>query len=79
MLLSSYSPTSLNVARGTTVDFVNSSAIAHTVNFDGTRPPGVSDVPLNNGGNFPRQFNDVGTFNFHCTEHVGMNGLVRVQ
>ena len=79
MITSSYSPSSLTVAKGTTVDFVNNSSINHKVNFDGTRPPGVDNVPLNSSGTFPRTFNDVGTFAFHCTEHAGMTGQVKVQ
>ena len=78
MLSASYTPTTLTVNAGTTVNFVNNSQISHTVNFDGTRPPGVTDIPLNDSGTFPRVFNDVGTFNFHCTQHVGMTGKIVV-
>lgn len=79
MLIASYSPTTLTVNAGTSVDFTNDSGIAHTVNFDGTRPTGVTDVPLNSGGTFPRKFNETGTFNFHCTQHAGMTGKIIVQ
>jgi plastocyanin len=48
------------------------------VTFDGTRATGVNDVPLNSTGDFPRLFNDVGTFKFHCTQHAGMTGQVTV-
>jgi hypothetical protein len=79
MLSSTFDPNTLTIAKGTTIQFVNNSAIAHTVNFDGARPPGVDDVPLNSSGTFARTFNDAGTFNFHCTQHAGMTGSVRVQ
>jgi hypothetical protein len=79
MLSSSYDPASLTVAKGTTVSFVNNSTISHTVTFDGTRPPGLADVPLNNAGTFPRTFNDAGTFNYHCTQHAGMTGSIKVE
>jgi plastocyanin len=78
MLSSTFSPTSLTVTTGTTVTFHNGSGIDHTVNFDEARPPGVTDVPLNNSGDFPRTFNSVGTYNFHCTQHIGMTGRVVV-
>lgn len=78
-LASSYDPSSLTVAKGTVVQFLNNSGVSHTVNFDGTRPSGVTDIPLNNAGSFNRTFNDVGTFNFHCTQHAGMTGQVKVQ
>jgi plastocyanin len=77
-LSTNYNPTSLTVAKGTTVTFHNDSGIDHTVNFDGTRPPGVTDVPLNNAGDFPRTFSDAGTWKFHCTQHAGMTGQVVV-
>ena len=78
-LASSYDPSSLTVSKGTVVQFINNSTVSHTVNFDGTRPPGVSDVPLNNTGTFSRTFNDVGTYAFHCTQHAGMTGSIKVQ
>lgn len=79
MLSSTYTPTTLTVNAGTTVNFINDSGISHTVNFDGTRPTGVEDVALNNSGTFPRKFNETGTFNFHCTQHAGMTGKIVVQ
>jgi plastocyanin len=79
MLSSTYTPTTLTVNAGATVDFINDSGISHTVNFDGTRATGVEDIALNNAGTFPRKFNEVGTFNFHCTQHAGMTGKIVVQ
>lgn len=78
-LSASFEPGSLTIAKGTTVNFVNNSGISHTVNFDGTRPPGVTDIPLNSSGTFARTFNDAGRYAFHCTQHVGMSGEVVVQ
>ena len=79
MLSSTFTPTSITVTKGSSVTFSNGSGVFHTVNFDGTRPPGVDDVPLNSSGDFPRTFTEVGTFNFHCTQHAGMTGKVIVQ
>jgi plastocyanin len=79
MLSSSYSPKTLTVAAGATVPFINDSGIGHTVNFDGTRPTGVEDIPLHTSGRNERKFNNAGTFNFHCTQHVGMTGTITVQ
>ena len=78
-LSASFEPGSLTIAKGTTVNFVNNSGISHTVNFDGTRPPGVTDIPLNSSGTFARTFNDAGRYAFHCTQHAGMTGEVVVQ
>ena len=79
MLVTSYDPASLSVAKGATVNFVNNSGVSHTVTFDGTRPQGVNDVPLNSSGTYGRTFNDAGRFAFHCTQHVGMTGEIVVQ
>jgi plastocyanin len=78
-LSATFSPNALTVAKGTTVSFVNNSGIEHTLNFDGTRPPGVDDIGLNNSGTFTRTFNDAGTFKFHCAIHAGMTGAITVQ
>ena len=79
MLSSSYSPKNLTVNVGATVPFINDSGINHTVNFDGTRPAGVDDIPLHNSGRNDRKFTQAGTFNFHCTQHAGMTGSITVQ
>lgn len=79
MLSSTYSPKTLTVSVGTTVPFINDSGIGHTVNFDGTRPVGVDDIPLPASGRNERKFTNAGTFNFHCTQHVGMTGTITVQ
>jgi plastocyanin len=79
MLSSSYSPKTLNVAVGATVSFINDSGIGHTVNFDGTRSPGVTDIPLHTSGRNDRTFTQAGTFDFHCTQHAGMTGTIKVQ
>jgi plastocyanin len=79
MLSSSYSPKNLTVSVGATVSFINDSGIGHTVNFDGTRAPGVDDIALHTSGRNDRKFTQAGTFNFHCTQHVGMTGSIKVQ
>jgi len=78
-LASSFDPGVLTVAKGSTVQFSNNSGIGHTVNFDAPRPPNVADIGLNTSGSFARTFNDAGTFNFHCTQHAGMTGQIKVQ
>jgi plastocyanin len=79
MLISSFSPATLTVNSGATVNFINDSGIAHTVNFDGTRPAGVDDIGLNSSGTFARTFTTIGTFNYHCSQHAGMTGKIVVQ
>jgi hypothetical protein len=77
---SSFSPTSLTVTKGTTVKFDNSSTVDHNVLFDAPVSPGVSDIgAFASGTSTTRTFGTVGTFNFHCTIHAGMNGKMVVQ
>jgi plastocyanin len=69
-----YHPGTLTIARGTAVDFANSSEIAHTATghgFDtGHIKPGSSIVV---------RFNQPGTFVYHCTIHPFMHGKVVVR
>lgn len=76
---SQYSPRSITVNVGATVPFINDSGIGHTVNFDSPRPPLVEDIGLHTSGTNNRTFSQAGTFNFHCTQHVGMTGSIVVQ
>ena len=78
MLSSSFSPATLTVGANTQVSFVNNSNTSHDVVFDSPQPPGVADIGLTSSGTFVRTFTTVGTFNFHCNVHVGMNGTIVV-
>ncbi|HMA20760.1 MAG TPA: plastocyanin/azurin family copper-binding protein [Gemmatimonadaceae bacterium] len=78
-LASTFSPKSITVSKGTTVSFVNNSGIEHNTIFDGTRSPGVDDIPANTSGTFTREFTTAGRFAFHCSFHAGMTGEVVVQ
>jgi plastocyanin len=72
----SFNPTSLTVARGTTVTFTFQSVI-HNVTF-----ANVTGAPANiaNTSNsaVTRTFSTVGTFGYDCTLHPGMTGTVVV-
>jgi plastocyanin len=78
MLSASFTPTTLTVTTNTTVSFINNSGLAHDVNFDGTRPAGVADIPVHSTGTNSRTFTTVGRFAFHCSQHAGMNGEIVV-
>jgi len=70
-----FNPTSLAVAKGTTVTFTFQAE--HNVNFDN-----VTGAPSNIGntssGSVQRVFATVGTFGFNCSLHSGMRGQVIV-
>ncbi len=78
MRASTFQPTTLTVAKGTSISFQNNSAVDHNVVFD-TAASGAADIGLISSGTVVRTFNTVGTFAFHCTIHAGMNGSITVQ
>ena len=78
LLSGSFQPSSVTVARGGSVAFINDSGILHTVTFDAPRPAGVDDVGLHSSGTNTRTFGTVGRFPFHCTQHAGMTGEINV-
>ena len=78
MRASSFQPTTLTVAKGTTVSFTNSSGVDHNVIFD-SPTAGVADIGAISSGTVPRSFGTAGTFAFHCTIHAGMSASITVQ
>ena len=78
MRASSFFPTTLTVANGTTVSFTNSSSVDHNVVFDAP-PAGLADIGTISSGTVTRSFGTAGTFAFHCTIHAGMNASITVQ
>jgi copper binding plastocyanin/azurin family protein len=78
MRAASFSPTTLTVAKGTTVGYQNNSGVEHNVVFD-SQASGAADVGDITSGTVSRTFNTSGTFAFHCTIHAGMSGSITVQ
>jgi plastocyanin len=69
-------PATITVAAGTTITWTNKDGIAHTV----TSNTGVFDSgSVADNGTFSFQFNNVGTFEYHCSIHTSMTGTVTVQ
>lgn len=70
----SFSPESITIKPGTTVTWINSDLVDHTVtgNF------GV-DRRLNSGESFTHTFRTSGTYPYGCTLHPNMEGTVLVQ
>jgi plastocyanin len=74
----SYSPSPDTIAVGKTVSWHNSDATAHTATSitgtaigTGTINPGATSAP--------RAMNTAGTFNYQCTIHPTMTGVLVVQ
>jgi plastocyanin len=81
MVSSTFSPATLTVSAGTTVQWVNSDGYAHTVTSD----PGSTETfnqSVGGSGTFSYKFNTAGTFAYHCTIHgapgSGMHGTIKV-
>jgi plastocyanin len=72
-----FTPPSIVVSAGTTVTWTWApGASTHNVTFDDGTTSGDRSPA---SGPFSRTFASVGTFNYHCTIHPGMTGLVTVQ
>ncbi len=70
-----FSPTSVSVAVGDTVTWVNSGQAPHNA----TANDGSFKTPdLNNGGSASHKFTSAGSFAYICTIHPQMTGTVRV-
>jgi plastocyanin len=71
-----YNPTSLTVAVGTTVTF-NFGSVGHSVTFTTAGAP--AEIPVTSNATVTRVFPTAGTFNYHCTVHSNMTGVIVVQ
>lgn len=77
MLNSAFSPSSITVARGTTVIWINKDATVHTVTSGAMFDSG----DVTQGKSFSYTFNSTGTYSYYCRYHrsMGMTGRVVVQ
>lgn len=71
-----FSPADITIKKGTTVTWTNNDSVAHTVTKDSGSGP-ESEL-LENGESYSFTFNELGTFNYHCTPHPQMHGTVTV-
>lgn len=80
MTPSTFEPAMITIAVGTTVTWINTDSLVHTVT-SGTRgsATGSFDVTLSPGEVFSHVFDEAGTFEYHCTLHPGMDGTVIVE
>jgi plastocyanin len=71
-----FGPSTITVARNTTVTFKNSDSMTHTATSDnGAWDTG--DITYN--GSKATTFATAGTFPYHCTHHLSMKATIIVQ
>jgi len=73
-------PPNTDVAKGTTVTWLNKDGTGHTVT-SGTRPnkDGKFDGQLGAGGTFSTTFAEAGTYSYFCSIHSSMNATITVK
>jgi plastocyanin len=72
-----FSPSQVDISTGGTVTWTFSGAEAHNVSFASTTgaPQSIGDSQNTSAS---RTFTTAGTFNYNCTRHAGMTGVVVV-
>jgi len=70
-----FNPSSLTVAKGTTVTWTNNNNVAHTIVSDSGA---FSSSELAKGGSFSFTFDSPGEYPYHCSIHPSMKGKVIV-
>jgi plastocyanin len=79
MNAATFSPTTLTVARGATVTWVNNSGVTHNVTFDTPGPVTGGNISDFSGGTQSRTFPTAGTYHFICSIHgPTMSGTLTV-
>lgn len=77
-----FRPRDVTITRGDEVTWVNAQPVFHTISPDDRRQPGAwrtENMPARKGAAFSHTFDTDGTFNYSCTVHIGMTGVVRVR
>jgi plastocyanin len=70
----SFQPGNVTIRQGGTVTWTNNDNVAHTVTFSDN----TGSAQLQQGGTYSRQFNTTGVYNYRCSIHPYMTGVVTV-
>jgi plastocyanin len=76
----SFTPSHVNVYEGTTIRWVNTSRVAHTITSAGDEVGAAFDDIVESGGSFEFTFHVTGNQRYVCRDHegAGMAGVVTV-
>jgi plastocyanin len=72
-----FQPASLSIARGVTLTWTNSDAVAHTVTSTDLTPA-FDSGSVGPGGSFSFTFSTAGSFPYKCGIHPSMTGTITV-
>lgn len=70
-----FSPASLTIQKGANVTWKNDDSVQHTIVSD---TQAFTSPTLNKGDVYTFQFNNTGTFPYHCSIHTYMIGTITV-
>lgn len=73
----SFEPGTVTIKAGGSVTWTYDNTVMHNATFSATTGAPTS-VPNGRNGSASRIFSTVGDYDYQCTNHAGMNGLVRV-
>lgn len=74
-----FSPGSVTIKVGDTVEWINNSSVAHTSTSDsGSAVSWDSSAIQSGGGTFSFTFTKAGTYTYHCSFHPSMHGTIVV-
>ena len=72
-----FTPQNVTVNVGQVLQWKNTGQTMHTVTFSGAQSC-LTDASLNGGATWDVTFNQAGTYDFRCTVHPQMTGVVTV-
>ena len=72
-----FDPSELKIKTGDSVIWTNRDSTPHTVTSDSGA--GVNSQTLSEGQTYSYTFNQPGTYNYHCSIHPDMKGVVTVE
>ena len=70
-----FNPSTLTIQKGATVTWKNYDSVQHTVTSDSGA---FSSPRLSTGDTYTYQFNNTGSFSYHCSIHTYMTGTIVV-
>ncbi|AGB48787.1 plastocyanin [Methanomethylovorans hollandica DSM 15978] len=69
-----FEPKSVKISVGDTVKWTNLDSVSHTI-----KSTDFTSEVLKNGGSFSHTFTQVGTYDYECSIHPSMKGVVIVE